>query len=118
MHEPSVIDVVFGCTDDAYVDHGAAWTGASWEKTSTSKRVWHAGDQKIPLFKHCAVEFAGFLTCQISVRLIKKTAITNISQLYQPHLTLRILIFAFNPVAVRKYATGGYHLFQCDIPPV
>ena len=98
--KPSVVELAFARTRNGDIYHRNRRFGVTRIYTSTAKRIWHSGNKHIPIFEKGTAKFFGFGLGQVPTRFIAINTIANIGKLNQSHAPLRVLVLAFDPIAI------------------
>ena len=72
--------------------------------TGTPERIGHPCNQHVTAFEEGAAEFLRLRAGEESVRSVAICTVADISQLDEANVAVRVLIHAFNPVAIDEHA--------------
>jgi hypothetical protein len=86
--------------DNTYVNGGDCSPAVSRKDARPPERVRHAGNQDVTWSQVRAAESRGGRAREETIGSVFPLSISDVRQLNEPHIAFRILVLAFNPVAV------------------
>lgn len=101
--KPASVRPLIAWSNHADVYNRNGLTRIARKNARAPERIWHAGNQDISGLQKCTTEHERLFISKVAIRLIEVRPITYISQLNQPNVTPRVLVFRLDPVSIRKH---------------
>ena len=102
MHHPAVISNLRINSQHSNVNDSDAAFFQRRHQTCSTEWIWHSSYQHITGFKLGTAEPGECFLVDPAIRLVQEHTVAYVCELQEANVSVRILIFAFNPVSIHE----------------